>query len=279
MKNITYLLLFLASFPLVIRKSFCGFASAPSAQAAADLAGTSWQLVRFEDSNGQTQTPDAKNKYTVAFESDGMVSVRIDCNRGRGTWKSAGPNQLQFGPLALTRAMCLPAPLNDYIPKDWERLRSYTLKDGHLFLSLMADGGTYEFEPISPEANPPASPGSKLAAPLENTYWKLISLGGTPVMAPSQQREPHLTLNSESRRVGGSGGCNALMGSYKLRGDHLIFRQMATTMMACLQGMDTEKAFLKALTQARTWKISGEQLDLFDGSGHSVARLEARPTQ
>jgi hypothetical protein len=28
------------------------------------------------------------------------------CNRGRGTWKSAGPNQLQFGPLALTRAMC-----------------------------------------------------------------------------------------------------------------------------------------------------------------------------
>jgi hypothetical protein len=26
-------------------------------------------------------------------------------------------------------------------------VRSYVIKDGHLFLSLMADGGAYEFEP------------------------------------------------------------------------------------------------------------------------------------
>jgi hypothetical protein len=26
-------------------------------------------------------------------------------------------------------------------------LRSYVMKDGHLFLALMADGGIYEFEP------------------------------------------------------------------------------------------------------------------------------------
>jgi para-nitrobenzyl esterase len=28
-------------------------------------------------------------------------------------------------------------------------IRSYTVKDGHLYLSLMADGGIYEFEPIA----------------------------------------------------------------------------------------------------------------------------------
>jgi para-nitrobenzyl esterase len=33
--------------------------------------------------------------------------------------------------------------------KDWEFVRSYTIENGHLFLSLMADGGIYEFEPIS----------------------------------------------------------------------------------------------------------------------------------
>jgi para-nitrobenzyl esterase len=92
-------------------------------------------------------TPDDKAKYTITFGNDGRVSARIDCNRGSGTWKSSGPNQLQFGPMATTRAMCPPGSLYDRITKDWEFVRSYTIKDGHLFLALMADGGIYEFEP------------------------------------------------------------------------------------------------------------------------------------
>ena len=80
--------------------------------------------------------------------SDGRVSARIDCNRGVGAWKSSRPNQLQLARLALTRAACLGGSLHDRIAKDWEFVRSYILKDGHLFLSLMADGGIYEFEPI-----------------------------------------------------------------------------------------------------------------------------------
>ena len=46
----------------------------------------------------KTLTPDDKAKYTITFGNDGRVSARIDCNRGTGTWKSSGPNQLQFGP-------------------------------------------------------------------------------------------------------------------------------------------------------------------------------------
>jgi para-nitrobenzyl esterase len=94
-------------------------------------------------------TPEDKSKYTMAFDSEGRVSVRIDCNRGASSWKSAGPPQLEFGPLALTRAMCPPAPLNERLAKDWQYVRSYVMKDGHLFLSLMADGGIYEFEPVA----------------------------------------------------------------------------------------------------------------------------------
>ncbi len=119
--------------------------SAPH-NAAAELGGTSWQLVKFQGSDDKTLTPDDKAKYTIDFEADGQVSARIDCNRGRGTWKSSGPNRLEFGPLALTRAMCPPGSLQDRIAKDWASVRSYTIKGGHLFLSLMAEGGTYEFE-------------------------------------------------------------------------------------------------------------------------------------
>ena len=112
---------------------------APAQKAVADLGGMSWQLVKFQSSDGKTLTPDDPAKYTIAFGTDGSVSAWIDCNRGRGAWNSSGPNQLQFGPLALTRAQCPPGSLHDRIVKDWEFVRSYTFKDGHLFLALMAN--------------------------------------------------------------------------------------------------------------------------------------------
>ncbi|HEX5123508.1 MAG TPA: META domain-containing protein [Rhodanobacteraceae bacterium] len=113
------------------------------------LAGTSWQLVRFTGSDGTTLEPDDRTKYTLAFEPDGAVVARIDCNRGRGAWKSDAPGQLALGPLALTRMMCPPGSMHDRIAADWDAVRSYATKDGHLFLSLMADGGTYEYEPAA----------------------------------------------------------------------------------------------------------------------------------
>jgi len=125
------------------------FAQTPSQGAAYNLADTSWQLVRFQGGDDTILIPAEKAKYTIAFGTDGHVSVRIDCNRGRGTWKLSGPSQLQFGPLALTRAMCPPGSLHDRVVKHWEFIRSYIIKDGHLFLSLMADGGIYEFEPVT----------------------------------------------------------------------------------------------------------------------------------
>jgi para-nitrobenzyl esterase len=122
---------------------------AQTPDAASDLGGTSWQLVKFQGGDDKTLIPGDKTKYTITFNAEGSVNVRFDCNRGRGTWKSPEPNQLQFGSLALTRVKCPPESLYDRIAKDWALVQLYTIKDGHLFLSLMADGGIYEFEPIS----------------------------------------------------------------------------------------------------------------------------------
>jgi uncharacterized lipoprotein YbaY len=112
------------------------------------LAGTSWQLVKFQGGDGTTLTPDDGAKYTIEFGDGGVLTARIDCNRGRGTWKSSGSNQLQLGPLILTRAKCPAGSMHDHIVKQWSYIRSYVVKDGHLFLALMADGGIYEFEPV-----------------------------------------------------------------------------------------------------------------------------------
>jgi uncharacterized lipoprotein YbaY len=119
----------------------------PAAAAARPLEGTSWQLVRFQGGDDTKLTPDDRSKYKIEFAAAGQLTARIDCNRGRGTWKSDGPNQLQFGPLALTRAQCPAGSMHDQIVKQWPYIRSYVIRDGRLFLSLMADGGIYEFEP------------------------------------------------------------------------------------------------------------------------------------
>jgi para-nitrobenzyl esterase len=110
------------------------------------LAGSSWQLVRFQGGDGALRVPDEKSKYTLAFGADGNFNVRFDCNRGFGGWKSAGPSQLEFGAMGLTRAACPPESLHDQLVKHWPYVRSYFVKGGQLYLSLMADGGTYEFE-------------------------------------------------------------------------------------------------------------------------------------
>ena len=114
------------------------------------LAGTSWQLVTFQGGDGTTRAPDDRAKYTIEFGAGGRLAARIDCNRGHGTWTSSGANQIEFGPLGLTRAKCPDGSLHDEIVKQWGNIRSYVLRDGHLFLALKIDGGIYEFEPITP---------------------------------------------------------------------------------------------------------------------------------
>ena len=123
-------------------------AACASAPARPSLDGTAWRLVKFQGGDGTVLVPDDGSKYTVAFGADGRVAVRFDCNRGSGGWSSPGPGQLQFGPMAMTRAMCPPGSLHDRMVKHWFYVRSYVIREGHLYLSLMADGGIYEFEPL-----------------------------------------------------------------------------------------------------------------------------------
>jgi len=117
-------------------------ASAPSPSSG--LAGTSWQLVKFQDSDDTTLTP-----TTARSTRSNSLTARVDCNRGGGIWKSSSASQIAFGPLALTRAKCPAGSLHDQIVKQWANIRSYVDRDGHLFLALMSDGGIYEFEPAA----------------------------------------------------------------------------------------------------------------------------------
>jgi|SRR5215472_10905260 len=114
---------------------------------------------------------------------------------------------------------------------------------------------------------------------VENTHWRLVRLRDTPVVAASLQREAFLVLNPGSRRATGSGGCNQISGSYKLKGDRLTFGHMSVTTKACTRGMETEKDFLAALRHATKWNIEGPNLELRDTGGTLLARFEQGPTK
>ena len=114
-----------------------------------ELAGTSWKLVRIQAPDETTLVPGDGSKYTITFGSDGRVTTRVDCNRGSSTWRSSGANGLQFGSWSMTRAKCPPGSLHDQIVREGGAVRTYSIKDGHLFLSGMSAGGSYELEPLT----------------------------------------------------------------------------------------------------------------------------------
>ncbi|MDX6613685.1 MAG: para-nitrobenzyl esterase [Blastocatellia bacterium] len=113
------------------------------------LAGTSWKLVKFQTSDDTTLVPDDGSKYTVTFGSNGRITSRVDCNHASSTWKSSRPGDLQFGSWSRTSTKCGPGSLHDKIVNEGANIRSYWIKDGHLFLSGMSAGGYYELEPLT----------------------------------------------------------------------------------------------------------------------------------
>ena len=138
----------LSTFMALVVAGFTLPTAAVSQTSGSELAGTSWQLVRISSMDDSEYIPDAPSRYTLEFGADGSVSILADCNRGMGNWSSDGAGQLTFGPLAATRAMCPPGSLFDKYMAQFEYVRSYVLRGGHLFLATLADGSIIEFEPL-----------------------------------------------------------------------------------------------------------------------------------
>jgi copper homeostasis protein (lipoprotein) len=122
---------------------------------------------------------------------------------------------------------------------------------------------------------PGESCGARMAtAELLGTTWKLTRLGDTAVVVANPERRPSLMLTADGR-VAGYDGCNRMAGSYQISDRSIAFSQLASTKMACIDGMEQEAAFAAALEQARSFRIVGAHLELMNADGVSLARFEA----
>lgn len=217
-----------------------------------DLIGTSWQLVKFHGAGDNTVLPDDKSKYTITFGTDGKVTARIDCNSGAGTWKSPGPNQIQFGPLALSVAICPPGSLHNQIVEHWSLMKSYSFRDEHLFLSLKDHAGAYEFEPV-------ASAASRIGG-----KWILAEVNGN---AFTNDRA-YINFDAQSKRFSASGGCNDIGGRYQVDDRKIKFSELTTTLIACKnnEAHRLEGYLMNRLGEVTDFEIKGGTLRLYVGN-------------
>ena len=121
----------------------------------------------------------------------------------------------------------------------------------------------------SPQPAPGA--GGKLAG----QEWSLTSLGGAPAEPGNGGKPATLTFSDVDNKVSGFGGCNRLAGTYEVKGDSLRIGPLALTRMACPSGMELETKLGAALDAVRSYRITGNRLDLMGETG-VVASLEAK---
>ncbi|MEQ1832797.1 MAG: META domain-containing protein [Candidatus Eisenbacteria bacterium] len=112
-------------------------------------------------------------------------------------------------------------------------------------------------------------------APLADTRWVPLRIGGKPVKSRDSQHEPWLLLDSKGRKVTGSGGCNRFTGDYDKGVQTLRMRSLAATRMACPE-LRGETAFLQVLEQTWGYRVTGRRLELLDEGGVVLAEFEER---
>ncbi len=116
-----------------------GAARVRTAEAAAGL--WHWEATVTPVERIGTANPE---RYTLELQPGGVVLVRADCNRGRGSYE-IGEGRIRFNPIATTRMACPPGSLDSRYLKDLQRATIFFVAGGKLFLDLPADSGTMRF--------------------------------------------------------------------------------------------------------------------------------------
>ena len=143
--------------------------------------------------------------------------------------------------------------------------------------------------PRQPDADAPPPPASIGAARdstasqagLVNTYWRITTLDtmSVPAASDSGPRAPHLQLTERGGTITYSAtvGCNGIGGDATINGDSLTFGPGIGTKMYCEVLNALEVQLQSVLTGTRSWSITGDTLELRDGSGNQIARLVTGP--
>ena len=109
------------------------------------------------------------------------------------------------------------------------------------------------------------------AASLQGTKWILTEVAGKAAIG----NQAFFRMDGASGTSGGNTGVNVFNATYTLSGTNLDITTGVQTMIAgSPEMMEQERAFLNALQEATTFRVSGNRLELI-GNGQVLARFRA----
>lgn len=224
--------------------------SACQPQATSSLKDTSWVLVEL---NGKPILPET----TITLDLNGSTLTGTDgCNHMGGSFTSTDDSFSVGEDLMSTLMACEEAIMTqagDY-NSALRNASKYQIIDDRL--NLLDENGNVlaVFEAQSQELA-----GSSWLASFVNTG----SSDGTVSSSSIQAAQQSLVFDNQGK-ISGNAGCNNYFGSYQVEGNTLTFNEVGSTKMFCGDGlMAEESAFLAALQEADTYKITGDSLQIY----------------
>jgi heat shock protein HslJ len=125
------------------------------------------------------------------------------------------------------------------------------------------------------------APSQATPMSIEETTWRLVEVGGKAAEpVPADAPSAHLRLSAAEKRVSGYSGVNSFSGPYELTGQSLKFGMVAMTRRAGPENlMQQERAFTQALSGTKSYRRSGDSLELLDAAGKALAKLAREDQQ
>jgi heat shock protein HslJ len=205
-----------------------------------ELTGTTWTWIGFTSPSEQVAV-DSPASYAVTFQQDGTVNITADCNQGQGSYQVNGQSlQIQVG--SITKAACPPGSFSDKFIQYLGSAALYSLKEGSLYVDLIADGGTLVFAPSG--AAMAASPDLQQA--LQANPWQWTAFASPTGQYDVETPGSYLLTFHENGTVDIQSDCNTASGTYSLDAIRISITIGPTTLAACPAGSRSEE-FLKDL--------------------------------
>jgi heat shock protein HslJ len=230
----------------------------PLAQFAAQntgLAGTSWQVISYNNGKQAVVSVMAGTTLTAIFGEDGQLIGNAGCNDYNAPYKTSG-TQIMIGPAALTRKMCAePAGV---------------MEQEAAYLSALQTAATYSVNGKSMEMR--TAEGALVAtftaqsSTLAGTHWDVLSYNNGKQAVVSVMAATTLTASfGADGQMIGNAGCNDYNAPYKVDGNNIKIGPVASTRKECPTPpgvMEQEQGYLASLETAATYSINGKTLEM-----------------
>lgn len=232
------------------------------------LEGTRWVLASYRNAAGEMVDILVDTEPTLEFGQDGQLGGNGSCNRYFASYTSEG-DKLTIGPAGSTLMACDPP---ERMQQEVDFLAALAnaatfTTNGEKLEIHDTDGATLLVFQIS---QPASLTGTEWTATMVNNGREAVTnvLEGTTITA----------VFTEDGKLNGSAGCNNYMTGYTIDGQTITIDPPATTRKLCPEPegvMDQEAAFTTMLSQAATYSINGNALELRTAEGALIVSFTA----